>query len=316
MRTSSRILLKYFRNTFNTPHFYRAMERRLWLGTMILFSLLGMLISGYDMMHPWGEEDSFCDFSSRWSCSAVNTCRWARLFNIKVAAYGLVVYSSLFLGGLFLLLRGMEPLVRNLLALVSVGGFIFSLYLTGIELFVLKMLCPTCVISQLSIAMILLSAFNLYGGERRKALLARARTPGGILTILAALVICLLLVHGAYALCGVLHPDGAVRQQGASLDDFARCLADGGVTMYGSMYCGHCKEQKEMFGESWQYANYVECSIEGQPELQAEACRAAGISAYPSWVFPDGSTIVGRAQLPIIAAKSGCDLPDDYFADG
>jgi len=33
-------------------------------------------------------------------------------------------------------------------------------------------------------------------------------------------------------------------------DNFAKCLTEKGATLYASKYCGHCNDQKEMFGES------------------------------------------------------------------
>ena len=47
-----------------------------------------------------------------------------------------------------------------------------------------------------------------------------------------------------------------------NLDTFAQCLTDKGVTMYGSVNCPHCLSQKAMFGESFQYVTYVECTEE------------------------------------------------------
>ena len=33
-------------------------------------------------------------------------------------------------------------------------------------------------------------------------------------------------------------------------DDFAKCLTENGATMYGTVWCGHCNNQKDMFGDS------------------------------------------------------------------
>jgi len=37
-------------------------------------------------------------------------------------------------------------------------------------------------------------------------------------------------------------------------DDFAECLNQKGAVMYGAYWCGHCKDQKKMFGNSFKYA--------------------------------------------------------------
>jgi hypothetical protein len=92
-------------------------------------------------------------------------------------------------------------------------------------------------------------------------------------------------------------------------DDFARCINERGATMYGSVHCPHCLEQKELFGKSWAYAGYVECYVEGAPG-QAQACDDAGITAYPTWVFADGSRKLGMLTFWELSEKTGCPLPD------
>ncbi|MBW3019594.1 hypothetical protein KY329_05415 [Candidatus Woesearchaeota archaeon] len=90
-----------------------------------------------------------------------------------------------------------------------------------------------------------------------------------------------------------------------NLDDFAQCLTDAGATFYGASWCGHCKEQKQSFGDSLQYVNYVECA-EGTG--QTEECIEAGIHAYPTWRFADGSEAMGFQDHKTLAEKTGCEL--------
>ncbi|MBI2146731.1 hypothetical protein HYU22_05320 [Candidatus Woesearchaeota archaeon] len=60
-------------------------------------------------------------------------------------------------------------------------------------------------------------------------------------------------------------------------DAFAQCLTENGVKMYGAYWCPHCLNQKEDFGKSWQYVNYIECSLPGN-QGQTEICATAGIT--------------------------------------
>ena len=90
------------------------------------------------------------------SCEYVQTSRYGALFGTPVAFYGVVGYALIFA----VAIAGLQP--RQLgrrwptsaLALLSVGGFLFTLYLTGIELFVLHALCRWCVGSALVITAI------------------------------------------------------------------------------------------------------------------------------------------------------------------
>lgn len=85
-------------------------------------------------------------------------------------------------------------------------------------------------------------------------------------------------------------------------ETLAKCLTAKGVKMYGAYWCGHCKNQKDMFGEAFQYIDYVECTQD-----QA-ACDAAGISGYPTWVGPDGTKYPGEKTLESLAQTFGCDI--------
>ncbi len=90
---------------------------------------------------------------------------------------------------------------------------------------------------------------------------------------------------------------------------FAQCLTDHGVMMYGAYWCPHCQNQKEMFGSSWELVNYIECSLPNN-EGQTQICAEDGIRGYPTWQFGDGSRIEGEATLEQLAQKSGCPLED------
>jgi thiol-disulfide isomerase/thioredoxin len=84
-------------------------------------------------------------------------------------------------------------------------------------------------------------------------------------------------------------------------DDFAKCLAQKGTAMYGAEWCGHCKRQKDMFGSSFQYINYVEC-----PRNQ-QLCSEKGITGYPTWII-DGKLYPGEQSLERLSELSGCPL--------
>ena len=89
-------------------------------------------------------------------------------------------------------------------------------------------------------------------------------------------------------------------------DEFAKCLTKEGAVFYGSYQCGHCATQKEMFGSSIQYVNYVECGPLGAPPSN-EACTQVGIEAYPTWII-NGIKYVGVQQLIKLSELTGCDL--------
>lgn len=90
-------------------------------------------------------------------------------------------------------------------------------------------------------------------------------------------------------------------------DDFAKCLSDSGVKMYGAYWCSHCKNQKEMFGNSWKHINYIECSLPNNSG-QTTDCKQAGITAYPTWEFQDGERAQGELSFEDLSQYSNCEL--------
>ena len=98
--------------------------------------------------------------------------------------------------------------------------------------------------------------------------------------------------------CGVTTP--AISEY----DDFAKCLKEKNVTMYGSYSCSHCKTQKLKFGSSFQYVPYVECMD------NVALCNEKNINGFPTWIFQDGKKIEGAVELDEIAKASGCALPE------
>jgi glutaredoxin len=90
-------------------------------------------------------------------------------------------------------------------------------------------------------------------------------------------------------------------------DGFAKCLSENGITMYGASWCPHCNAQKQMFGNSWMYMNYVECSLPNKGG-QAQECVKARITSYPTCEFQNGLRIEGDIPLEKISSLSGCKL--------
>jgi len=90
-------------------------------------------------------------------------------------------------------------------------------------------------------------------------------------------------------------------------DSLAKCLAGNGVKMYGAYWCPHCNNQKQMFGKSWKYINYIECSLPNRGG-QVQICNQAGIKAYPTWEFQDGRRIEGELTFEQIMGYSNCQM--------
>lgn len=85
------------------------------------------------------------------------------------------------------------------------------------------------------------------------------------------------------------------------IDKLAMCLTEKGVAMYGAYWCSHCQNQKKIFGESFKYVKYIECTQE------IKNCEEKNIEGYPTWIFKDGSRLSGEQPLLVLAQKVSCE---------
>lgn len=87
------------------------------------------------------------------------------------------------------------------------------------------------------------------------------------------------------------------------IDKFAQCIAEKKLTMYGAYWCPHCQSQKKLFGESFKYVPYVECT------QQEKLCIEKKIDGYPTWIDDDGNRYSGELSFQKISEITSCPLP-------
>jgi len=114
---------------------------------IVLLTLVGLLVATYLWLYKIGVLGQLqCGTGS---CEVVQASRYAELFGLPVALYGVGGYAALFAVGL----AGLQPRfaadrrVARLSAALATVGFAFTLYLTAIELFVLHAICRWCMAS-------------------------------------------------------------------------------------------------------------------------------------------------------------------------
>ncbi|MEL6815377.1 MAG: hypothetical protein AAFP03_11255, partial [Cyanobacteria bacterium J06598_3] len=76
--------------------------------------------------------------------------------------------------------------------------------------------------------------------------------------------------------------------------------------MYGAYWCPHCANQKREFGGAAGRLPYVECDPEGI-NAQAEACEAAGVEVYPTWVI-ENEVYLGVQPIGRLSVLSGYEV--------
>jgi uncharacterized membrane protein len=112
-----------------------------------LVSLAGVFVALYLTLYKLGYIGTLvCAVGS---CEAVQTSRWASLFGLPVATWGVAFYIAVLGVSLYGLSDAMADSRRLSQALVVMTGtgVLFSVWLTYLELFVIHAICMWCVVS-------------------------------------------------------------------------------------------------------------------------------------------------------------------------
>lgn len=84
------------------------------------------------------------------------------------------------------------------------------------------------------------------------------------------------------------------------IDQIAQCLWQKWVKMYGTETCSHCIDQKELFGDSFKYINYIDCATD------TNAC--AKLEWTPTREFPGWELLPGKQMISTLAEKAWCNI--------
>ncbi len=259
---------------------------------LLALSILGIVLTGYlSWTALTGASVQGC--SAGGGCDTVLTSRWATLFGLPTALWGLFAYAAL--AGIAFIRRADTHWSYAWTA--AFFGVCYSVYLTIVSLTVLGSACPYCLTS-----LALMSATLALVTWQRPPQVAH-RSWGRLVAsrgALAAMVI--LLLHANYT--------GAQAEPTGPEDPMTRALAehlaDEGVLFYGASWCPHCQEQKRLFGASASRLPYIECSPAGPNTPQAPSCSRAGIRTYPTWVMDGRAFAIGEVlSLARLAQATG-----------
>ncbi len=136
---------------------------------LLLIALLasgGVLVSSVSLYHHYGNSaTSYCDLGENFNCDIVNRSTYSTIAGVPVAAIGIIGYlATLILATVY---RGKDG-VPAVLAIASLGGLGFALYLTYVEGFVLAAWCVLCLSSlALIFSIAVLSSTLWLQGSRR-----------------------------------------------------------------------------------------------------------------------------------------------------
>ncbi len=130
---------------------------------LLILSLLGVGIAGYLTWVKLSSSVAFCGGVG--DCSSVQNSRYGYILGIPVAYPGLLAYVTLTVLAVYNLRAAVERRgwTELLFFVVAFAGFMFSLYLTYTELFLIHAVCPWCVASFLNLTvMTVLSGYAVF----------------------------------------------------------------------------------------------------------------------------------------------------------
>ena len=125
-------------------------------------AVIGLLDSIYLAYVKLANAEIYCT-PGLGDCDVVNASQWSSLWGIPLGVYGVIGFAAILLieslGNKWKLLTTHNDLI---LFAISFAGFLFSLYLTYIELFILHAICQWCILSALMMTVIfIVSVYKL-----------------------------------------------------------------------------------------------------------------------------------------------------------
>ncbi|HET7100951.1 MAG TPA: vitamin K epoxide reductase family protein, partial [Terriglobia bacterium] len=228
-------------------------------------------------------------------CDAVRASAYANLGGLPVPLFGVFMYAFLVL---MLFLYPLLPpafvrLTQYIVVLISGAGFLFSVYLTGIEAFVLHSWCVWCVVSALLVTGIFLLA--LVDRKRTLKPLEPAQALGAVQRNFALILFAFVAGVPAFIM---LTSHGSIPQAKPPSDQqvkahlvrpdthfFGNPNAKVTIVEFGDFKCPACRQAeasgkkiREKFGDKIRFAfrEFPLVNVHAESEKAAEAAECAG----------------------------------------
>ncbi len=123
---------------------------------LILICILGILATSY-LIYTRYSSNAICNINSYFSCSIVNESVYSTLFNIPLSILGLIYFIII----LFLVKKSDKNIkYLKFAGFLTTPVLIYSLYLTYVEIAILKTVCLVCELTKILMLVIIISAFR------------------------------------------------------------------------------------------------------------------------------------------------------------
>lgn len=123
----------------------------------IVASIIGFIDSTYLTIIKFTHSPIYCT-PGLGNCEAVQNSQWSTIWGIPIALFGAMAYLVLLLCFVF---EGrisiLEKYSQYIVFGISFFGFLFSLYLTYLEFFVLYAICQWCILSAICMTVVFIT---------------------------------------------------------------------------------------------------------------------------------------------------------------
>lgn len=121
---------------------------------ILILSIVGIINTGYLSYHAYKKTLVKCLFFPPEWCQKVQQSKFSRTLGFPNAYAGLIMYFAIFI--LSLLFASGTLLSFTPISIIIWIGFLFSMYFTFIQAFVLRAFCTWCVLSAIEFTLLLI----------------------------------------------------------------------------------------------------------------------------------------------------------------
>lgn len=125
---------------------------------VLFFSAVGILDTFYLIYHKIRGTEIACPFFPKEWCRKVQQSKYSKIFGIPNAVLGFVMFMAIFVLT-WLYIHGIVS-AWPILILVIIG-FLFSMYFTYVQGFILKAFCTWCLVSAISFTVMFFLSWSL-----------------------------------------------------------------------------------------------------------------------------------------------------------
>ena len=124
---------------------------------LIILSLAGFAVSFYIYYSKKYDKPMYCPIGQ--DCDAVVKSKYGKTFGVENAVPGMIYFLLTFIYGILQLINRnifKDNTIYYFIVGASIASVLFSIYLTGVQAFILKKWCEYCIVSSIASVLILI----------------------------------------------------------------------------------------------------------------------------------------------------------------